>query len=169
MSANPTICLIPPRTPTTELVNQEDLSRIPSKFAVLSRIDPSVSAMSFSPGASLTPTSTGISESLRPLTTLNAANDPSRPPSPVTIGTYTPLHYRKSDKYKHIFAIHADQKTSTLSHDAAETPSFIGFRNLMVLVLSTPPPDILTCGQHHADLPDRQQLSGIYGSLLRIT
>lgn len=85
-----------------------------------------------------------MSETLRPLTTLDAANDPSRPPSPVSLGTYTPLHYRKSDKYRHIFAIHASQQTSTLSHDAPKTPSFIGFRNLMVLVLSTPPPRFLS-------------------------
>jgi diacylglycerol O-acyltransferase-1 len=42
-----------------------------------------------------------------------------------------------SDKYKHIFAIHSIARPSTLSHDAQATPSFIGFRNLMVLVLST--------------------------------
>jgi len=40
------------------------------------------------------------------------------------------------DKYKHIYAIHAKCRTSTLSHDAMCTPSFIGFRNLMVIVLS---------------------------------
>jgi diacylglycerol O-acyltransferase 1 len=39
------------------------------------------------------------------------------------------------NKYKHIFAIHAATRTSCLSHDAQQTPSFIGFRNLMVLVL----------------------------------
>lgn len=38
-------------------------------------------------------------------------------------------------KYKHVFAIHSQPKTSCLSHESMETPSFIGFRNLMVLVL----------------------------------
>ena len=44
------------------------------------------------------------------------------------------------DKYKHLFPIHAQLRPSTLSHDAHSTPSFIGFRNLMVLVLSTAAP-----------------------------
>jgi len=39
-------------------------------------------------------------------------------------------------KYNHLFAIHAESKASPLSsQDAAETPSFVGFRNLMVLML----------------------------------
>lgn len=40
------------------------------------------------------------------------------------------------NKYKHIFAIHSEPRTSCLSHDTPVTPSFLGFRNLMVLVLS---------------------------------
>ncbi|RPA87862.1 hypothetical protein BJ508DRAFT_301083 [Ascobolus immersus RN42] len=39
------------------------------------------------------------------------------------------------NKYKHIFAIHAQGRPSCLSHDAPKTPSFLGFRNLMILVL----------------------------------
>lgn len=39
-------------------------------------------------------------------------------------------------KYKHVFAIHSKPKTSCLSHESVEAPSFLGFRNLMVLVLS---------------------------------
>jgi len=39
-------------------------------------------------------------------------------------------------KYKHVFAIHSEPRTSCLSHEAVEVPSFLGFRNLMVLVLS---------------------------------
>jgi len=39
-------------------------------------------------------------------------------------------------KYKHVFAIHSKPRTSCLSHEAVEVPSFLGFRNLMVLVLS---------------------------------
>ncbi|KAL0637107.1 hypothetical protein Q9L58_003930 [Maublancomyces gigas] len=42
---------------------------------------------------------------------------------------------RSVDQYKHIFAIHSQPRTSTLSHDSVDSPSFIGFRNLMVLVL----------------------------------
>lgn len=42
----------------------------------------------------------------------------------------------KTRKYKHVFAIHSQPKTSCLSHESVEAPSFLGFRNLMVLVLS---------------------------------
>ena len=47
--------------------------------------------------------------------------------------------------YKHMFAVHSVPRTSTLSHDSVDTPSFIGFRNLMVLVLSTPFPRSFVC------------------------
>ncbi|EAQ89124.1 hypothetical protein CHGG_05743 [Chaetomium globosum CBS 148.51] len=39
------------------------------------------------------------------------------------------------NKYRHVEAVHSESKPSCLSHDATETPSFIGFRNLMVIVL----------------------------------
>ncbi|KAF2836698.1 diacylglycerol acyltransferase DGAT2 [Patellaria atrata CBS 101060] len=38
-------------------------------------------------------------------------------------------------KYRHVFAVHAKSRPSMLSKDAEKTPSFLGFRNLMVLVL----------------------------------
>lgn len=43
-------------------------------------------------------------------------------------------HYEK--KYRHIAAVHSRPKTSCLSHDSDAAPSFLGFRNLMVIVLS---------------------------------
>ncbi len=39
-------------------------------------------------------------------------------------------------KLCHVAAVHSKNRTSCLSHDSAETPSFLGFRNLMVIVLS---------------------------------
>lgn len=42
---------------------------------------------------------------------------------------------KASKKYKHTFAVHAESRTSCLSHDAEVAPSFLGFRNLMGLVL----------------------------------
>lgn len=42
-----------------------------------------------------------------------------------------------SSKYQHIAAVHSRACTSCLSRDAEATPSFLGFRNLMVIVLST--------------------------------
>jgi diacylglycerol O-acyltransferase 1 len=37
--------------------------------------------------------------------------------------------------YKHLFAVHSKTQPSTLSHEAEKIPSFLGFRNLMVLSL----------------------------------
>lgn len=39
-------------------------------------------------------------------------------------------------KYRHTVAVHSQIRPSTLSHDAPQTPSFIGFRNLGLIVLS---------------------------------
>lgn len=44
---------------------------------------------------------------------------------------------KTSSKYRHIAAVHSRVRTSCLSRDAEATPSFLGFRNLMVIVLST--------------------------------
>ncbi|KAI0024700.1 diacylglycerol O-acyltransferase [Xylariomycetidae sp. FL0641] len=38
-------------------------------------------------------------------------------------------------KYRHVAAIHSKARPSTLSHDTQASPSFVGFRNLMVIVL----------------------------------
>ncbi|KAI5864499.1 MBOAT, membrane-bound O-acyltransferase family-domain-containing protein [Durotheca rogersii] len=38
-------------------------------------------------------------------------------------------------KYRHLTAVHSESRPSTLSHDARAPPSFLGFRNLMVIVL----------------------------------
>lgn len=39
-------------------------------------------------------------------------------------------------KYRHVAAAHSQPRTSCLSHDSETSPSFLGFRNLMVIVLS---------------------------------
>ena len=41
-----------------------------------------------------------------------------------------------SVKYRHVAAVHSKIRTSCLSHDSEAAPSFLGFRNLMVIVLS---------------------------------
>ncbi|KAL1796749.1 hypothetical protein ACET3X_005289 [Alternaria dauci] len=41
----------------------------------------------------------------------------------------------RDTKYRHVFATHSSSRTSCLSHDADKAPSFVGFRNLMILVL----------------------------------
>ncbi|KJZ72911.1 hypothetical protein HIM_07674 [Hirsutella minnesotensis 3608] len=38
-------------------------------------------------------------------------------------------------KYRHVAAVHSKIRPSCLSHDSTASPSFIGFRNLMVIVL----------------------------------
>lgn len=38
-------------------------------------------------------------------------------------------------KYRHLAAYHSRLRTSCLSRDSEATPSFLGFRNLMVIVL----------------------------------
>lgn len=48
--------------------------------------------------------------------------------------TAGPLSF--SSKYRHVAAVHSRIRNSCLSHDSNITPSFLGFRNLMVLVLS---------------------------------
>lgn len=45
-------------------------------------------------------------------------------------------------KYRHIAAIHSEHRASCLSHDSEASPSFLGFRNLMVLVISEPSLDL---------------------------
>ena len=47
-----------------------------------------------------------------------------------------PRQKRLPDKYRHIAAVHSMPRTSCLSHDSEAAPSFLGFRNLMVIVLS---------------------------------
>ncbi|KAK8202114.1 hypothetical protein M8818_005640 [Zalaria obscura] len=47
----------------------------------------------------------------------------------------TPAPARSSKRYRHTFAVHSVGRASCLSHDAPTTPSFLGFRNLMALVL----------------------------------
>ncbi len=42
---------------------------------------------------------------------------------------------REPPKYRHVEAVHAETRPSCLSHDSNVSPSFIGFRNLMVIVL----------------------------------
>lgn len=47
----------------------------------------------------------------------------------------TPKKVRIHRKYRHVAAVHTEPKTSCLSHDSTISPSFVGFRNLMVIVL----------------------------------
>lgn len=60
-----------------------------------------------------------------------ARNQAQEPPAK------SPIQRIRDAKYRHVFATHSLSRTSCLSQDAETAPSFVGFRNLMVLVLST--------------------------------
>lgn len=49
-----------------------------------------------------------------------------------------PIRAHRKKKYRHVAAVHSTPKASVLSHDSHAAPSFLGFRNLMVIVLSMP-------------------------------
>ncbi|KAN0095372.1 MBOAT, membrane-bound O-acyltransferase family domain containing protein [Hyaloscypha variabilis] len=46
-----------------------------------------------------------------------------------------PIRTHMKKKYRHVAAVHSKPRTSCLSHDSEVSPSFLGFRNLMVIVL----------------------------------
>ncbi|KAK3302009.1 MBOAT, membrane-bound O-acyltransferase family-domain-containing protein [Chaetomium strumarium] len=64
-----------------------------------------------------------------PSTTATAATGPPQPASAEQLKQA----FRR--KYRHVEAVHSASRPSCLSHDTTETPSFLGFRNLMVIVL----------------------------------
>lgn len=71
---------------------------------------------------------------------INSTREPSQPIISAT--SKKPA----SSKYRHVAAVHSKARTSCLSHDSDVSPSFLGFRNLMVLVLGewSSPTDWLT-------------------------
>lgn len=54
--------------------------------------------------------------------------------APQPLAPLAPVRLKK--KYRHVAAAHSIPKTSCLSHESKASPSFLGFRNLMVIVLS---------------------------------
>ncbi|KAF4999442.1 hypothetical protein FGRMN_2464 [Fusarium graminum] len=64
-------------------------------------------------------------------------NEPQNRTS-TTATTGTPN--KPGQKYRHVAAVHKQTRPSCLSHDSDAAPSFIGFRNLMVIVLGTDAP-----------------------------
>lgn len=58
-----------------------------------------------------------------------------------TSTTSTDKHGRTTPrKYRHVAAVHSKTRPSCLSHDSRTSPSFLGFRNLMVIVLGMQDP-----------------------------
>lgn len=64
-----------------------------------------------------------------------ASNDGGRRDEAPADNTVQLKRALRSTKYRHVAAVHSKSRPSTLSHDAAATPSFIGFRNLGLIVL----------------------------------
>lgn len=85
---------------------------------------------------------TAIQTSMDMQTSINVplANSRSRYKEKTTEPTVNSTTQRIRDtKYRHVYATHSLERNSCLSHDAETSPSFVGFRNLMVLVLSAQP------------------------------
>jgi diacylglycerol O-acyltransferase-1 len=61
---------------------------------------------------------------------------PIKTVSPSQDVSSTPSEKKRTSKYRHVAAYHSALRTSPLSTDSPVNPSFIGFRNLMVIVLS---------------------------------
>jgi diacylglycerol O-acyltransferase-1 len=57
---------------------------------------------------------------------------------PKNATTAEKLRASTQKKYRHVAAVHSQSRPSCLSHDSDAAPSFIGFRNLMVIVLGKP-------------------------------
>ncbi|KAL2832871.1 MBOAT, membrane-bound O-acyltransferase family-domain-containing protein [Aspergillus cavernicola] len=66
--------------------------------------------------------------------TTNSNGAYRKPSAPSDNGPEEPV-VRKSATYRHVVAIHSQVRHSCLSRDADNAPSFMGFRNLMVVVL----------------------------------
>lgn len=64
------------------------------------------------------------------------ASSPSAPPSKTTSDEAVGSSAKRirDTKYRHVFATHSQSRMSCLTQ-GAPTPSFVGFRNLMILVL----------------------------------
>jgi len=73
----------------------------------------------------------------------NGSDMKQRTPKDATITDVEPrngttaekLRRMPQKKYRHVAAVHSKTRSSCLSHDAEANPSFLGFRNLMVIVL----------------------------------
>ncbi|KAH6687297.1 diacylglycerol O-acyltransferase [Plectosphaerella plurivora] len=85
-----------------------------------------------------TATVTSLESSAETTTThRNVQNGGTTEPAPAapSQATITELRQALQRKYRHVAAVHSQVRPSTLSHDSPASPSFLGFRNLMVIVL----------------------------------
>lgn len=68
------------------------------------------------------------SKAVQRATTSTVSNDGS-------MHTSVASRIKEQKKYRHVAAVHHKARTSCLSHDSEATPSFVGARNLMAMVL----------------------------------
>ncbi len=95
------------------------------------------------------PTTTIVTENAHPSTEMEqqpstkpqADSKTTGPATAVLVNGTTPnvKPTKFRSKYKHVEAPHKVCRPSVLSHDSTEVPSFLGFRNLMVLTISECP------------------------------
>ena len=77
--------------------------------------------------------STGNDIPTLPLKTMNGKTFNGHPPKGTNGATNT--NWRRRSKYRHVEAYHSRVRHSSLSREPNVTASFLGFRNLMVIVL----------------------------------
>jgi diacylglycerol O-acyltransferase-1 len=107
-------------------------------FTMATTENATVTGMVSAPGASSTlrRTGTGLSHANgtngKPKANISVADLPKPLTQQHNADSF--LKYTKK-KYRHVAAVHSKPRTSCLSHESDAAPSFLGFRNLMVLVL----------------------------------
>ena len=70
--------------------------------------------------------------------TSNTGPTPASPLPPLDASSKEPAGSQKpkvKSKYRHVMALHGKIRPSCLSHESVEAPSFLGFRNLLVLTI----------------------------------
>lgn len=84
-------------------------------------------------GVDAHPTTNGVTRRNGPNGSINGGT--AQHESTVSEATAEELRKSFRKKYRHVEAIHSESRPSCLSHDATATPSFLGFRNLVVIML----------------------------------
>lgn len=78
-------------------------------------------------------TRNGAITSAREASQVNPTNGTS--PTATEVSPPSTSTSKKRSKYRHVAAYHSETRHSSLSREADVLPNFLGFRNLMVLVL----------------------------------
>lgn len=85
--------------------------------------------------ASATTTATNYDDTSLKSRSSNTAVEKSLPSAASKDGPTTAKKTARRSKYRHVEAYHSKLRHSNLSRDSGTTTNFLGFRNLMVIVL----------------------------------